>query len=111
MVKDPSGATLSDWFYMPPGDIDENGVWSIVIRMTDETGQPTAEPFPSLGTYTVQVSCVSTYLPRVIKPYEELRFEVVAQLPPPTEVPAAEPVVAPVAAAATPVAATPRFAG
>jgi hypothetical protein len=116
VVTDPQGEVLSDWFYTPPDAINEDGTWSLAIRMTDDSGQPTTDPFPELGTYTVQVSCVSTYLPRVIKPYQELRFEVVDHLPTPTTPPvttppAPAPPAVPEAPPAVPVEAEADFTG
>lgn len=113
VIKDPHGQVLSDWFYTPPDAIKDDGTWSLGIRMTDDLGQPTSDPFPELGTYTVQVNCVSTYLPRVVKPYEELRFEVVDHLPTPTTTVVSTPPAptTPEAPPAVPVIAEPDFTG
>jgi hypothetical protein len=110
-IKDPSGGVLSHQWYLPglpdteDGTVNQDGSWSVKIRLVDSSsGQPTQVPFPTTGTYNVQVNCVSTYLPRVTKPYGELRFEVAeggatttttTEVGPPATAPPADPVVKP----------------
>jgi hypothetical protein len=110
-IKDPSGGLLSHQWYLPglpdteDGTVNQDGSWSVKIRLVDSSsGQPTQVPFPTTGTYIVQVNCVSTYLPRVTKPYGELRFEVAeggatttttTEVEPPATAPPADPVVKP----------------
>ena len=57
--------------------VNSDGSWSVELQRRDDDGQPTGDPFPSLGTYTVHVDCVTTYTPQVRIPYNELSFEVV----------------------------------
>ena len=75
--------------------VNTDGSWSVELQLRDDAGQPTGEPFPSLGAYTVHVDCVTTYLPQVRIPYNDLTFEVVdsmattstTELAPPTTAP------------------------
>jgi hypothetical protein len=82
VVTAPSGeVVINQWHLVgttEPGVIvDSDGSWSVELQLRDDDGQPTGEPFPSLGTYTVHVDCVTTYSPQVRIPYNELSFEVV----------------------------------
>lgn len=82
VVTAPSGeVVINQWHLVgttEPGVIvNSDGSWSVELQLRDDDGQPTGEPFPSLGTYTVQVDCVTTYTPQVRIPYNELSFEVV----------------------------------
>jgi hypothetical protein len=82
VVTAPGGEVVIDQWHLvgttEPGVIvDSDGNWSVELQLRDDAGQPTGEPFPSLGTYTVHVDCVTTYLPQVRIPYNELSFEVV----------------------------------
>jgi hypothetical protein len=82
VVTAPSGEVVIDQWHLvgttEPGVIvDSDGSWSVELQLRDDDGQPTGDPFPSLGTYTVHVDCVTTYTPQVRIPYNELSFEVV----------------------------------
>jgi hypothetical protein len=82
VVTAPSGeVVINQWHLVgttEPGVIvDSDGSWSVELQLRDDDGQPTGDPFPSLGTYTVHVDCVTTYTPQVRIPYNELSFEVV----------------------------------
>lgn len=83
VVAGPDGEVVIDQWHRPgltePGVIvDGDGNWSVELQLRDDDGQPTGDPFPSLGTYTVQVDCVTTYRPQVRIPYnDDLSFEVV----------------------------------
>jgi hypothetical protein len=86
------------------------GNWSVELQLRDDLGQPTGEPFPALGTYTVQVDCVTTYLPQVRIHYNVLTFDVGDGTPPPTTTPPSAGAT-PVAPAAVPVPGDPDFTG
>jgi hypothetical protein len=112
VVEGPDGEVVIDQYHLvgttePGVVVNTDGSWSVELRLRDDAGQPTGEPFPSLGTYTVHVDCVTTYTPQVRIPYNDLTFEVVASTTPttPTEPP---PGVAPVA---VPVPADPDYSG
>jgi hypothetical protein len=115
VVEAPDGEVVIDQYHLvgttePGVVVNTDGSWSVELRLRDDEGQPTGEPFPSLGTYTVHIDCVTTYTPTVRIPYSDLTFEVVASTttpttPTPTEPP---PAVAPVA---TPVPADPDYSG
>jgi hypothetical protein len=45
--------------------VNADGSWSVELQLRDDLGQPTGDPFPSLGTYRVEVDRVTTYLPQV----------------------------------------------
>jgi hypothetical protein len=82
VVTAPGGEVVIDQWHRPnlnePGVIvNSDGSWSVELQLRDDNGQPTGEPFPSLGTYTVDVDCVTTYSPQVRIPYNDLSFEVV----------------------------------
>jgi hypothetical protein len=82
VVTAPSGeVVINQWHLVgttEPGVIvDGDGNWSVELQLRDDDGQPTGEPFPSLGTYAVHVDCVTTYSPQVRIPYNDLSFEVV----------------------------------
>jgi hypothetical protein len=82
VVTAPGGeVVINQWHLVgttEPGVIvDSDGSWSVELQLRDDDGQPTGDPFPSLGTYTVHVDCVTTYSPQVRIPYNELSFEVV----------------------------------
>lgn len=89
VVTAPGGEVVIDQWHLvgttEPGVIvNGDGSWSVELRLRDDDGQPTGDPFPSLGTYTVQVDCVTTYSPQVRIPYNELSFEVVESTTPTT---------------------------
>ena len=82
VVTAPDGdVVINQWHRLgltEPGVIvNADGSWSVELQLRDDLGQPTGDPFPSLGTYTVDVDCVTTYLPQVRIPYNDLSFEVV----------------------------------
>lgn len=82
VVTAPGGeVVINQWHLVgttEPGVIvNSDGSWSVELQRRDDDGQPTGDPFPSLGTYTVHVDCVTTYTPQVRIPYNELSFEVV----------------------------------
>lgn len=82
VVTAPGGEVVIDQWHgvgtTEPGVIVESdGSWSVELQLRDDAGQPTGEPFPALGTYAVQVDCVTTYTPQVRIPYNDLSFEVV----------------------------------
>jgi hypothetical protein len=82
VVTAPGGEVVINQWHRPnldePGVIvNSDGSWSVELQLRDDNGQPTGEPFPSLGTYTVEVDCVTTYTPQVRIPYNDLSFEVV----------------------------------
>jgi hypothetical protein len=121
VVTAPNGAVVIDqWHWVgtqePGVVVDSAGNWSVALQLRDDLGQPTGEPFPSLGTYTVRVDCVTTYLPRVRIPYNVLTFDVVDDTSPTTPVDdptTVTPSVAPldVAPAAVAVSAAPTYTG
>jgi hypothetical protein len=81
VVTAPNGDVVIDQRHLagtqePGVVVDTAGNWSVELQLRDDLGQPTGEPFPSLGTYTVQVDCVTTYLPRVRIHYNALTFVV-----------------------------------
>jgi hypothetical protein len=82
VVTAPSGEVVIDQWHLvgttePGVTVNSDGSWSVELRLRDDQGQPTGEPYPELGTYRVHVDCVTTYLPQVRIPYNELSFEVV----------------------------------
>ena len=82
VVTAPNGdVVINQWHWFgltEPGVIvNADGSWSVELQLRDDAGQPTGDPFPSLGTYAVHVDCVTTYLPQVRIPYNDLSFEVV----------------------------------
>jgi hypothetical protein len=82
VVEAPGGDVVIDQWHLvgtqePGVVVDTDGSWSVELQLRDDAGQPTGEPFPSLGTYTVHVDCVTTYMPHVRIPYNDLTFEVV----------------------------------
>jgi hypothetical protein len=82
VVTAPDGEVVIDQWHMlgldePGVVVNADGSWSVELRLRDDAGQPTGEPFPSLGTYAVEVDCVTTYTPQVRIPYNDLSFEVV----------------------------------
>jgi hypothetical protein len=82
VVTAPNGVVVIDQWHLvgtqePGVVVDTAGNWSVELQLRDDLGQPTGEPFPALGTYTVRVDCVTTYLPRVRIPYNGLTFDVV----------------------------------
>ena len=130
VVTAPSGEVVVDqWHWLgttEPGVIvNGDGSWSVELQLRDDAGQPTGEPFPELGTYTVETDCVTTYRPQVRIPYNDLSFEVVDSTattsttepaPPTTEPPAPggpaqPPAPAPEARPAVPVPGQPTFVG
>jgi hypothetical protein len=81
VVTAPNGEVVIDQWHLvgtqePGVVVDTAGNWSVELQLRDDLGQPTGEPFPLLGTYTVRIDCVTTYLPRVRIPYNVLTFEV-----------------------------------
>ena len=104
VVTGPAGDVVIDqWHWVntqePGVVVNTDGSWSVELQLRDDAGQPTGEPFPSLGTYSVHVDCVTTYSPQVRIPYNDLTFEVVESTattsppevaPPPTAPPSAE---------------------
>lgn len=126
VVTGPDGVVVIDQWHLvntaePGVVVDTDGNWSVELQLRDEAGQPTGEPFPALGTYTVHVDCVTTYHPQVRIPYNDLTFEVVdstatttpTDVAPPTSAPpssdaASEPDPASVA---IPVRQEPEYAG
>jgi hypothetical protein len=95
--------------------VNVDGRWSVELQLRDDLGIPTGEPFPMLGTYTVQVDCVTTYLPQVRIPYNAMSFDVVDSTTSPTTEPTAPPDggggTVPVAPVAVPVPGDPTFTG
>lgn len=82
VVTAPDGEVVIDQWHMlgldePGVVVNADGSWSVELRLRDAAGQPTGEPFPTLGTYAVDVDCVTTYTPQVRIPYNDLSFEVV----------------------------------
>jgi hypothetical protein len=82
VVTAPDGTVVIDqWHWVgttePGVVVNVDGSWSVELRLRDDAGQPTGEPFPSVGTYSVHVDCVTTYTPQVRIPYNDLTFEVV----------------------------------
>lgn len=82
VVTAPSGEVVIDQWHLvgttePGVVVNGDGSWSVELQLRDGDGQPTGEPFPSLGTYRVDVDCVTTYTPQVRIPYNDLSFEVV----------------------------------
>jgi hypothetical protein len=128
VVTAPDGEVVVDQWHLvgtqePGVVVDAQGNWSVELVLRDAEGQPTGEPFPSLGTYTVHVDCVTTYLPQVRIPYNDLTFEVVestttsttapVDVSPATTAPPSSPDGATPgpAAVAVPVAQDPAYAG
>jgi hypothetical protein len=82
VVTAPGGEVVINQWHLsgttePGVTVNSDGSWSVELQLRDDNGQPTGEPFPSLGTYTVHVDCVTTYSPHVRIPYNDLSFEVV----------------------------------
>ena len=93
VVTSPSGEVVVDQYHLvdttePGVVVDAQGNWSVELQLRDADGQPTGEPFPELGVYTVQTDCVTTYQPRARIPYNDVSFEVVETVPPATTAPA-----------------------
>jgi hypothetical protein len=122
VVTAPDGEVVIDQWHRvgldEPGVIvNGDGSWSVELRLRDEDGQPTGEPYPSLGTYAVQVDCVTTYQPQVRIPYNDLSFDVVetvtttptTEAPPPSTPDATT--APPVAPPGVPVPGEPNFTG
>jgi hypothetical protein len=117
VVTAPGGeVVINQWHWFgttEPGVIvNGDGSWSVELQLRDDDGQPTGDPFPSLGTYAVQVDCVTTYTPQVRIPYNDLSFEVVDSTTT-TSTTAATPPDGPLAVPppATPVDEEPPFTG
>ena len=92
VVTAPGGEVVIDqWHWLgttePGVVVNSDGSWSVELQLRDDAGQPTGEPYPSLGTYSVQVDCVTTYRPQVRIPYNDLSFEVVDSTTPSTTEP------------------------
>lgn len=116
VVTAPNGEVVIDQWHLvgtqePGVVVNTDGTWSVELQLRDDLGQPTGEPLPMFGTYTVEVDCVTTYLPQVRIPYNDLTFEVgdgttptTEATPPPTAPPGAAPV-------ATPVPRDPNYSG
>jgi hypothetical protein len=82
VVTAPDGeVVINQWHLVgttePGVVVESDGSWSVELQLRDDDGQPTGEPFPSVGTYAVHVDCVTTYSPQVRIPYNDLSFEVV----------------------------------
>jgi hypothetical protein len=82
VVTAPGGEVVIDQWHSvgtsePGVVVNGDGSWSVELQLRDDAGQPTGDPFPSLGTYAVHVDCVTTYTPQVRIPYNDLSFEVV----------------------------------
>lgn len=115
VVEGPDGEVVIDQYHLvgtqePGVVVNTDGSWSVELQLRDDAGQPTGEPFPALGTYTVQVDCVTTYLPRVRIPYNDLTFEVVDSTTTTSTTEVAPP-TAPPASAAVPVRQQPAYTG
>jgi hypothetical protein len=118
VVTAPNGDIVIDQWHLvgtqePGVVVDTAGNWSVELQLRDDLGQPTGEPFPSLGTYTVQVDCVTTYLPQVRIHYNPLTFVVGDGTPPPTTTPPGpgDPTTIPVAPVAAPIPGDPDITG
>ena len=90
VVTAPSGEVVIDQWHSTGLDepgvvVNDDGSWSVELQLRDDEGQPTGEPFPELGTYTIDLDCVTTYQPQVRIPYNDLSFEVVETVPTPTQ--------------------------
>jgi hypothetical protein len=114
VVTGPGGQVVIDQWHLvgttEPGVIvNADGSWSVELQLRDDDGQPTGEPFPSLGTYTVHVDCVTTYSPQVRIPYNDLSFEVVDSTTTTSTTPPTTPPSTP--APAVPVRQAPDFTG
>lgn len=120
VVTAPTGDVVIDQWHIvntqePGVVVNTDGTWSVELGLRDALGQPTGEPFPVLGVYTVQVDCVTTYTPQVRIPYNALTFEVGDGTAPPPPAPASpsdvvDPPVA-IAPAAVPIRTDPTYTG
>jgi hypothetical protein len=95
IVTAPNGDVVINQYHLvgttePGVTVDGDGNWSVELRLRDDAGQPTGEPYPELGTYQVHVDCVTTYLPQVRIPYNDLTFEVVDSTTEPSTPPTTE---------------------
>jgi hypothetical protein len=121
VVTAPNGDVVINQYHLvgttePGVVVDNDGNWSVELQLRDDDGQPTGEPFPALGIYTVRVDCVTTYLPTVRIPYNTMTFDVVDSTTTPTTPTTVSPgagadVPVVVAPAAVPVPGEPSFTG
>jgi hypothetical protein len=116
VVTGPDGEVVIDQYHLvgtqePGVVVNTDGSWSVELQLRDDLGQPTGEPFPALGTYTVHTDCVTTYLPRVRIPYNDLTFEVVDSTTTTTTTPEVVPAAEPPASVAVPVQRQPAYTG